>query len=116
MKLLKCPTVTSNWYKLLANTSMDYQDKILEVVLYAAKQTQLTDSLIIKKKYLDYLCKFAAKMKQWKFSIANIITWHILTNNLLVNIGKVSLLVLFTRYMIKTRSLNFTTIFQSNYQ
>ena len=28
---------------------MDYQDKILEVVLYAAKQTQLTDSLIIKK-------------------------------------------------------------------
>ena len=43
---------------------MDYQDKILEVVLYAAKQTQLTDSLIIKKKYLDYLCKFAAKMKQ----------------------------------------------------
>ena len=81
MGLLNCPTVISNWYKVLANTSIDYQSKNSEVVVYAAKHAQSTDSLRIQLKILNYLWKSAAKMNQWKFSIANFIAWHILTNN-----------------------------------
>ena len=50
MGLLNCPTVISNWYKVLANTSTDYQSKNSEGVVYAAKHAQSTDSLRIQLK------------------------------------------------------------------
>ena len=45
LKLLKCPTVTSSWYKKLDNTSMGYQGKNFEWVPCVAKHAQSTDSL-----------------------------------------------------------------------
>ena len=89
---------------------MDYQGKILKEYSMLLNMLSQQTLLKCKQKFLSYLCKSAAKMNQWKSSIANIIAWHILTNNILVNNKEVQLMILFTRYMIKTRSLNSTTI------
>ena len=59
--------------QVLANTSMDYQHKILKEYPMLLKHVQLTNSLKMQIKYLSYLCKSATKINQSKFSIVNII-------------------------------------------
>ena len=60
--LLKCLTVTSNWCKVLANTSIYYQRKNFEGVLYVAKHAQSTDSENTTK---DFWTIYANLQQKW---------------------------------------------------
>ena len=61
MKLLKCPTVTSSWYKKLDNTSIGYQGKNFEGVPCVAKHAQSTDSLKMQIKISELFMQMQPK-------------------------------------------------------